>query len=53
MKKVKSILLMMAGLLLPIYATAAPLGSMRISFLEGDVQMRTTEAGDHERRTGK
>ena len=45
-KKMKVNLLMMAVLLLPIYAYAAQLGSVRISFLEGDVQMRTTEAGD-------
>lgn len=42
----KVILLVMAVLLLPVYAHSAPLGSVRISFLEGDVQMRTTEAGD-------
>lgn len=46
MKKIKVILLMMAVLLLPVYAHSATLGSVRISFLEGDVQMRTTEAGD-------
>src|ERR1700741_2742802 len=45
-KKMKVVLLAMAVLLLPVYAFAAPLGSVRISFLEGDVQMRTTEAGD-------
>ena len=43
MKTVKVILLVMAVFLLPVYAHAAPLGSVRISFLEGDVQMRTTE----------
>ena len=46
MKTVKFILLVMAVLLLPRYAHALDLGSVRISFLEGDVQMRTTEAGD-------
>ena len=45
-KKMKVILLVMAVLLLPRYADALDLGSVRISFLEGDVQMRTTEAGD-------
>jgi Family of unknown function (DUF6600)/FecR protein len=46
MKIVKVILLVLAVLLLPRYADALDLGSVRISFLEGDVQMRTTEAGD-------
>jgi len=46
MKTVKVILLVMAVLLLPVYAHSVPLGSVRISFLEGDVQMRTAEAGD-------
>jgi hypothetical protein len=46
MKTVKTIFLVMAVLLLPVYAQSAPLGSVRISFLEGEVQMRTTETGD-------
>jgi hypothetical protein len=46
MKAVKVILFVMAVLLLPAYTHSAPLGSARISFLEGDVQMRTTDAGD-------
>ena len=46
MKTVRKILMVMAVLLLPVYVHAAPLGSARISFLEGDVQMRTTETGD-------
>jgi hypothetical protein len=46
MKTVKAILSVMAVLLLPRYADALDLGSVRISFLEGDVQMRTTEADD-------
>jgi hypothetical protein len=46
MKTVKMILLVLAVLLLPVYAHAAPRGSIRISFLEDDVQMRTTETGD-------
>ena len=37
---------MLVVLLLPRYAHALDLGSVRISFLEGDVQMRTTETGD-------
>ena len=46
MKRMKVVLLVMALLLLPRSAHALDLGSVRISFLEGDVQMRTTEAGD-------
>ncbi len=46
MKALKFVLMVMAVLLLPAYAHALDLGSVRISFLEGDVQMRTTEAGD-------
>ena len=46
MKRMKVILLVLAVLLLPAYAHTATLGNVRISFLEGDVQMRTTEAGD-------
>lgn len=46
MKTVRVVLLVLAVLVLPVYAPAAPLGSARISFLEGDVQMRTTEAGE-------
>jgi len=46
MNRMKVILLVLAVLLLPAYAHTATLGNVRISFLEGDVQMRTTEAGD-------
>ena len=46
MKRMKVILLVMAVLLLPVYAHSATLGNVRISFLEGDVQMRTTDTGD-------
>src|SRR4026208_1928776 len=46
MKTAKVFLLVMAVLLLPVYAYTAPLGSASISFLEGDVQMRTTDSGD-------
>jgi hypothetical protein len=45
LKTVKVILLVLVLLLLPAYAYSATLGIVRISFLEGDVQMRTTEAG--------
>jgi hypothetical protein len=46
MKTVRVVLLVLAVLVLPVYAPAAPLGSVRISYLEGDVQMRTIETGD-------
>ncbi len=46
MKIVKFILAAIAALLLPAFAYSATLGDARISFLEGDVQMRTTDAGD-------
>jgi ferric-dicitrate binding protein FerR (iron transport regulator) len=46
MKTVKFALMVMAVLLLPAYSHALDLGSVRISFLEGDVQMRTSEAGE-------
>jgi len=45
MKTLKIILLAMAVLLLPAYAHSS-LGFARISFLEGDVQVRTPEAGE-------
>jgi len=45
MKTLKLIFLVLAVVLLPRYADALDLGSARISFLEGDVQLRTTEAG--------
>jgi hypothetical protein len=46
MKTVKVILFVLAVFVLPGYAHGLELGSVRISFLAGDVQMRTTEAGD-------
>ncbi len=46
MTTLKVILLVMTVLVLPTYAHASTLGSVRISFLEGDVQMRTAEADD-------
>src|SRR5713226_2214976 len=45
MKTVKIILLALAVLLPPAYAHSS-LGNARISFLEGDVQVRTPEAGE-------
>jgi hypothetical protein len=45
MKTVKIILLALAVLLLPAYAHSS-LGFARISFLEGDVQVRTPEAAE-------
>jgi hypothetical protein len=46
MKTAKIIFLVLAVLGLPLCAQALELGSARISFLDGDVQMRTTETGD-------
>ena len=46
MKTARFFFLVMAVFLLPVSAHAAPLGSARISYLDGDVQMRTTETGD-------
>jgi hypothetical protein len=45
MKTLKIILLALAVLMPPAYAHAS-LGDARISFLEGDVQVRTSEAGE-------
>jgi hypothetical protein len=41
----KVILLVLAVFLLPAYAHTATLGNVRISFLEGDVQMRNDRGG--------
>ncbi len=46
MKTLKLILVALAVFLLPRYAHALDLGSVRISYLDGEVQMRTTETGD-------
>lgn len=46
MKTLKIIFLVIAVLALPGYAHALELGSARISFLDGDVQMRTADTGD-------
>ncbi|MBI5101693.1 MAG: FecR domain-containing protein [Nitrospirae bacterium] len=44
MKILKTVMLMVALLLVPGYALSANLGHMRISLIEGDVQLKTTEA---------
>jgi hypothetical protein len=45
MKTLKLMFLALAVVLLPGYADALDLGSVRISFVAGDVQLRMTEAG--------
>jgi hypothetical protein len=45
MKTLKLMFLAAAVVLLPGYADALDLGSVRISFVAGDVQLRMTEAG--------
>ncbi len=46
MRTIKVFLFVLAVLLLPRSAQAIDIGSVRVSFLQGDVQMRTTEAGE-------
>ena len=46
MKRIKAVLLATVLLLVPGYALASDLGYMRISLIEGDVQVKTPEAGD-------
>ena len=46
MKNIKAVLLATVLLLVPGYALASDLGYMRISLIEGDVQVKTPEAGD-------
>ena len=46
MKIIKAVLLAAVLLLVPGYALASDLGYMRISLIEGDVQVKTPEAGD-------
>ena len=46
MKSIKAVLLATVLLLVPGYALASDLGYMRISLIEGDVQVKTPEAGD-------
>ena len=46
MKIIKAVLVATVLLLVPGYALASNLGFMRISLIEGDVQVKTPEAGD-------
>ncbi len=46
MKIFKTAMLVVVLLLVPAYALAANLGYMRISLIEGDVQIKTPDAGD-------
>src|SRR4030042_210962 len=46
MKILKAVMIATVLLLVPVYALSANLGYMRISLIKGDVQIKTTEAGD-------
>ena len=46
MKILKAVMLVVVLLLVPAYALSANLGYMRISLIEGDVQIKTPDAGD-------
>src|SRR4030042_865257 len=46
MKILKTVMLVVVLLLVPVYALSANLGYMRISLIEGDVQIKTPDAGD-------
>jgi Family of unknown function (DUF6600)/FecR protein len=46
MKILKRVMLVVVLLLVPVYALSANLGYMRISLIEGDVQIKTPDAGD-------
>src|SRR5512140_3036123 len=46
MNILKTAMLVVVLLLVPVYALPANLGSMRISLMQGDVQIKTTDAGD-------
>jgi hypothetical protein len=46
MKIFKAVIISIAVLLLPAYAISSNSGYMRISLIEGDVQIKTQEAGD-------
>jgi hypothetical protein len=46
MKILKTVMLVVVLLLVPVYALSANLGYMRISLIEGDVQIKTPGAGD-------
>ena len=43
---IKTVVLVLVFLFVPGYAVSADLGYMRISLIEGDVQLKTPEAGD-------
>ncbi len=45
MKILKTVMLVVVLLLVPVYVLSANLGYMRISLLEGDVQIKTPDAG--------
>ena len=46
MKNLKTVMLVVVMLLVPVYALSANLGYMRISLIEGDVQIKTPDADD-------
>ena len=46
MKILKAVMLVVVLLLVPVYALSANLGYMRISLIEGDVQIKTPDAED-------
>ena len=46
MKILKAVMLVVVLLLVPAYAFSANLGYMRISLIDGDVQIKTPDAGD-------
>jgi len=46
MKILKTVMLVVVLLLVPVYALSANFGYMRISLIEGDVQIKTPDAGD-------
>jgi hypothetical protein len=46
MKILKAVMIATVLLLVPVYALSANLGYMRISLVEGDVQIKTPDAGD-------
>jgi uncharacterized protein DUF6600/FecR-like protein len=46
MKTIKTVMILAMLLVSPVHAFSANLGSLRISLIEGDVQVKTPEAGD-------
>ncbi len=46
MSIIKAVILATALLVVPGYALASNFGDMRISLIEGDVQVKTPDAGD-------